>query len=88
MTQEAVMDIFREAIFVAMKISGPFLAASIVIGLVISIFQAATQIHEQTIVFVPKLVATGFILIILGSWFIRIMTNFTDNIFQFINALL
>jgi len=88
MSQGDLIVIGREAVMTALMVSAPFLVVSLVIGIIISVFQAATQIHEQTIVFVPKIVATGFILIILGSWFIRIMTNFTDNIFQFINALL
>jgi flagellar biosynthetic protein FliQ len=81
MTQEAVMDIFREAIFVAMKIAGPFLAASIVIGLVISIFQAATQIHEQTLTFVPKILAIALLLLALGTWMITLLSDFMRRLF-------
>ena len=54
MTQGEVLAVFQEALLVAMKISAPLLIASIAIGLVVAIFQAATQIHEQTLTFVPK----------------------------------
>ena len=69
-----------------LMISAPFLGVSLIIGIIVSVFQAATQIHEQNIVFVPKIIATGIILVVLGSWIIRVMINFTENIFQHINS--
>ena len=68
MTQGVVLEIFRDAIFTMLELSLPLLVVSIVIGLVISIFQAATQIHEQTLTFVPKIIAIAFLLLMLGSW--------------------
>ena len=53
MTQAEVLDVFREALLVATKLAAPILIASIVVGLIVAIFQAATQIHEQTLTFVP-----------------------------------
>lgn len=61
-------DIVREGLIVVFKVGLPVLLASMVIGLVIAIFQAATQIHEQTLTFVPKLIAIVLALLILGSW--------------------
>lgn len=75
MSQGDVLTVFREAMFTVLKLSAPFLIVSIVIGLIIAIFQAATQIHEQTITFVPKIVATIFLLLALGSWMITSLSN-------------
>ena len=88
MTQGDLILIGKEAVLTAFMISAPFLGISLLIGIFISIFQAATQIHEQNIVFVPKIIATSMILIVLGSWIISVMINFTQNIFQFINSML
>ena len=63
MTQGQVLTIMKEALLVALKLSLPMLLVSIVIGLVIAIFQAATQIHEQTLTFVPKVIAIALILL-------------------------
>ncbi len=88
MSQGDLLSIGRDAVMTALLIAAPFLVVSLVIGLVIAVFQATTQIHEQNIVFVPKIVATGLIMIFLGSWIINIMVNFTQNIFQFINSMI
>lgn len=75
MSQGEVLGIFREAILVTLKLSAPFLIVSIAIGLIIAIFQAATQIHEQTVTFVPKIVAIAFMLLMLGSWMITVLSD-------------
>ena len=61
---------------------GPLLIASLVVGLLVSIFQAATQIQEQTLTFVPKLVAILFTLLILGSWMLNTMLSYTVELFS------
>jgi flagellar biosynthetic protein FliQ len=66
----------------------PFLLVSLVIGIVISVFQAATQIHEQNVIFVPKIVATCCFLIFLGSWIISLITGFTERLFSDIGSYL
>ena len=68
MTQEQAMEILHAGMIVLFKIAAPILLLSMVVGLLISIFQAATQIHEQTITFVPKLFFIGLVLFIAGSW--------------------
>ncbi len=75
MTQGETLALFKEAIWLILKLSAPVLISSIVVGLVISIFQAATQIHEQTLTFVPKIILVAVILVVAGSW---MMTNMTD----------
>lgn len=77
-----VMDVFQAAMLVAVKVAAPVLIISILIGLIISIFQAATQINEQTLTFVPKLLAIAAILIIMGPWMLETMVDFTEYIFE------
>ena len=84
MTQEQVMGIFQQAIILAFKLAGPLLAVSIIIGLVIAIFQAATQIHEQTLTFVPKIVAIALMMLLLGPWMITMLSDFMQNLFGMI----
>ncbi len=76
-----MMEILKEALLVAFKIAGPILAVSIVIGLVVAIFQAATQIHEQTLTFVPKVLAISVILLAFGSWMIAMLSDFMQRLF-------
>ena len=87
MTQEQVMGIFQQAIILAFKLAGPLLAVSIIIGLVIAIFQAATQIHEQTLTFVPKIVALALMMLLLGPWMITMLSDFMQNLFGMIPTL-
>lgn len=82
MTQSEVLDLFMNAMYAAFKLAAPVLIASIVIGLVVAIFQAATQIHEQTLTFVPKVIVIALMLLVLGSWMIRIITEFFTMIFD------
>ena len=65
-----------------LKITGPLLIASIVIGLIVAIFQAATQIHEQTLTFVPKLIIIALILLVAGTWMMTLMDDFFKMIFD------
>lgn len=87
MTPESVMDLFREGILVSLKLVAPMLIVSIVIGLVIAIFQAATQIHEQTLTFAPKLLAIAIILLVMGSWMIQLLAEFMQRLFQLMIGL-
>lgn len=87
MSEGDLLNIGRNAVQTAFIVSAPFLIASLVIGLIVSIFQAATQIHEQSIVFVPKIIATGLILVFLGSWITNMMISFTNGIFSYINSM-
>jgi flagellar biosynthetic protein FliQ len=72
---------------VALKLAAPLLIVSIVIGLLVAIFQAATQIHEQTLTFVPKILAIALLLLILGSWMITVLSEFVEKLFAMIAAL-
>lgn len=76
------MNVIQHMLFVIIKIAGPILLVGMSVGLIIAIFQAATQIHEQTITFVPKLIAIGFMLFLGGSYMMENIINFMQSIFQ------
>ncbi|MFZ4619129.1 MAG: flagellar biosynthesis protein FliQ [Bacteroidota bacterium] len=82
MTEEFVVNIIREAFFTTMLIAAPVLLLSLIVGLIISILQAATSIQEVTITFLPKMIIIGLVLIFTLPWMIDVMTSFTVNLIQ------
>lgn len=82
MSISLIMGVMQSAVGVAIKVGGPILIVSLIIGLTIAIFQAATQISEQTLTFVPKLFITAIMLILLGNWMLEVMSDFTYYIFD------
>ncbi len=86
MTIDSALEVMHEAIGVAVRLSAPLLIISMAIGIVISILQAATQIHEQTITFVPKLMAIAITLVIAGPWMLATLSDFVNRIFGLIIA--
>ena len=82
MNSSLVMEILQQAFIAIMKISIPLLGISMAVGLVIAIFQAATQIHEQTLTFVPKLITIAILLIIMGPFIIGVITDYTKYLFD------
>lgn len=82
MTNEEATSVIYELFLNAMKIGGPVLIISMVVGIAISVIQAATQIHEQTLTFVPKLVTIGVLLIIMGGTMLDQIQEFTTRIFE------
>jgi len=87
MTPEFVVDVGRNAVKTVLLMASPMLLSGLLVGLLVSIFQAATQINEQTMTFIPKIVAVLVALILFAPWIIRIMLAFTQNIFQGISLL-
>jgi flagellar biosynthesis protein FliQ len=81
MSIEFVTSFGREALLVVLLISAPLLGFALLVGVVISIFQAVTQIQEMTLTFVPKIVAVLLALLAFGPWILRIMLNFTTTLF-------
>ncbi len=79
-----LIEIFRDAVFTGMKVAAPILLVSMLVGLVISIIQAATSINEQTMTFVPKLVITAVMLVLLGGWMLQQMSDLVLRIFELI----
>ncbi len=82
MNEQTVIDIGTEAAWISIKVSAPVLVTALVVGLVISVFQAATQINEQTITFVPKILCIAIVLAISGPWILQIMLVFTTGLFN------
>lgn len=81
-----VTGVLQEAVSVALKLGGPMLILSMLVGVVIAIFQAVTQIHEQTISFMLKLIVVILILLIGGSWMLTTLQDYTKEIFALIAA--
>lgn len=87
MTPELAVDICRRAIQTILMCSAPMLIIALIVGLFVSVFQAATQINEQTLTFVPKIVAVFLTLLVFGSWIIKIVLVFTVGLFDIIATL-
>ena len=87
MTIQISLDILREAFVTIMAVAGPVLVIALVVGLVISVFQAATQIQEQTLSFVPKVLAVIGSLIIFGNFMLNSIIAYTEKIFELISGL-
>ena len=82
MTSEAVISIAERGIYTVLIISGPLLALALVVGLIVSIFQATTQIQEQTLAFVPKIVAVLIGIVFFGPWMLSYMLSYASEIFS------
>ncbi|MRN54853.1 flagellar biosynthesis protein FliQ [Paenibacillus monticola] len=80
MSTEFIIGLAGQAVYLALEASAPMLILGLVVGLIISIFQATTQIQEQTLAFVPKIVAVMLALLIFGPWIITKMMDFTSQI--------
>ncbi len=82
MTVESISEVTSNALFLIIKVSLPVLLVSVIIGLIISIFQTVTSIQEQTLTFVPKIICVFLILIIAGPWMMNSMVEFTVNLWS------
>ncbi len=87
MGQGDVIQIAQQAIYTALMLAAPMLSFGLIVGILISIFQAATQINEQTLVFIPKILAVAVALILFGPWMINTMVEFTTQLFVSINMI-
>lgn len=82
MTQAMVVHIGREAVTTVLLVAGPMLLLALGVGLLVSLLQATTQIQEQTLVFIPKIVAVLLAAVIFGPWMLRILIEFTQELYQ------
>jgi len=82
MTPESVISIGKQALEVFILVSAPMLITALATGLIVSIFQAATQINEMTLSFIPKLLVTFIIMIVFGAWMIGQLVDYTQSIFS------
>ena len=82
MTEAYIISLAKNVITVVLSVAGPVLLVSLIVGSLISLVQSATQINEATLTFIPKVVATGLVLVLLGSWMLQQLLLFTSNIFN------
>lgn len=85
MEQGMVMELAQKAITTVLYVAAPMLGLSLIVGLAVSIFQATTQIQEQTLTFIPKILAVLGAIVVFGSWMLRILIEFTQTIYLNIN---
>lgn len=82
MNENLIIDVVRAALFTILKSSAPLLIVSLVVGLLISVIQTVTSIQEQTLTFVPKLIAIFLVLMLIGNWILNNMTAFAVELFS------
>ena len=82
MTPETIYTVSQEAMLVAVKLTAPVLLPSLIVGLIIAMFQAATQINEMTLTFVPKLIAIGIVMMTMGPWMLQMYLDFFQQLIR------
>ena len=87
-TEGQVLDLAKETIFIIIEVSAPLLLISLIVGLIISIFQTVTSIQEQTLTFVPKIIAVFLGIMLFGSWMLNILTGFMTELWNNIGTYL
>lgn len=85
--QAEIIKVIQDAIYTILIVAGPILLVGMVVGIIISIFQATTQINEQSLAFVPKIIAIFLALILFGGWMLSNLTDFTTRLFGYINIM-
>jgi flagellar biosynthetic protein FliQ len=88
MTPETVMTIAQRALEITMMLAAPMLLSALAIGLLVGVFQAATQINEMTLSFIPKLIGMAVALLVAGSWMLKIIVGYTRELFEAIPGLI
>lgn len=87
MDQDTVVNLAQQAMELAMKVGGPLLVVGLAIGLVVSVFQAITQIQEQSLSFIPKIVGTAVVIVVAGPWMLSQLLGYTEELYRSIPAL-
>jgi flagellar biosynthetic protein FliQ len=88
MTPETVMTVAHRALEVTLMLCAPLLLTALIVGLLVGVFQAATQINEMTLSFIPKAVAMAVTIVIAGPWMLKLMTSYTRELFERIPTLI
>ena len=88
MSQDIAIQLGREALYMVMLVSAPMLGLGLIVGVAVSIFQATTQIQEQTLVFVPKIIATFVAILIFGPWILGMMVDCAREMFMAFNSVI
>jgi flagellar biosynthesis protein FliQ len=87
MNQDTVVNLATQAITLALKIAGPLLLVALVVGLLISVFQAVTQIQEQSLSLIPKIAAVAVVIVLLGPWMLGQLVSYTTALFTSIPTM-
>jgi flagellar biosynthesis protein FliQ len=88
MDQDTVINLASQAMTLALEIAGPIMLMGLVVGLVVSLFQAVTQLQEQALSFIPKIVGLAILLLILGPWMLEKLVNYATNLYMSIPTLI
>jgi flagellar biosynthetic protein FliQ len=88
MNQDTVVNLATQAMTLALKVAGPILLVGLVIGLVVSIFQAVTQIQEQSLTFIPKVVGVAALMVLLGPWMLDQLVTYAQNLYTSIPQMI
>lgn len=88
MTPDTVLNEGRQALQLAMMVAAPLLITALLVGVLIGMLQAATQINEMTLSFIPKLAAIAAVMVIAGPWMLRLMVDFTRDLYQSIPSII
>ena len=87
MTQDTVVNLATQAMTLALEVAGPLLLCGLVVGLAVSLFQAVTSIQEQTLSFIPKIIALALVIVVLGPWMLDQLVNYATNLYTSIPSL-
>lgn len=87
MDEKMILDLYSQAMTVTLLVSAPMMLVAMIIGLIIAVFQATTQINEATLTFVPKLFAVFITMLILGPWILQVLVEYTQGVFLSINSI-
>jgi flagellar biosynthesis protein FliQ len=88
MSQDTVINLATQAMVLALKIAGPILVLGLIIGLLVSIFQAVTSIQEQSLSFIPKIIGVAVLIVVLGPWMLGQMVDYVQNLYLAIPSLI
>jgi len=81
MTPEFIVGFAKEVVWITLMVAGPMLLSGLIVGLIVSIFQAVTQVHEMTLTFIPKILAVMLALVMFFPWMMKVLLNFTEKLF-------
>ncbi len=87
MDQDTVINLAQQAMTIAMKIGGPLMIVGLAIGLIVSVFQAVTQIQEQSLSFIPKIIGVAAVVIVAGPWMLSQLLGYTEDLYRSIPSL-
>ncbi len=88
MTPDSALTLTRDAMWLALQLAAPLLVASLLVGVLVGLFQAATQINEMTLSFIPKLLTMAAVALLVGPWMLQLLIDFTRRLFEQIPSLI